>query len=197
MVSICAVVLLVLVSVNNVVGYRSVQSSNQNGVKNTINRRELLFQTIVDISNNIEIQRLILINHMKGGIVPIPHIPVVTKNQLKSMVLVGMLLSKSVSKAKVRTMVQQYSANNQMLEKQIAAVIEKDPALKAEGTQLADFGCDCEKDTAPQWNFPVLCLMLYPLAILIIFFYSFTPFFKLLYPIMYLVGATLNCFWFS
>ncbi len=56
-VSICAVVLLVLGSLSNVVGYQSVQTSQQNVIKERINQRELLFQTIVDIANNNEIQQ--------------------------------------------------------------------------------------------------------------------------------------------
>ncbi|MCX6662460.1 MAG: hypothetical protein NTY91_07930 [Euryarchaeota archaeon] len=55
-ISICAMVLLVLGSLSNVVGYQSVQSSNRNVIKERINQKELLFQTILDIANNKEIQ---------------------------------------------------------------------------------------------------------------------------------------------
>ncbi|MCX6661592.1 MAG: hypothetical protein NTY91_03480 [Euryarchaeota archaeon] len=40
-VSICAVVLLILGSLSNVVGYQSVQSSNQKIINEEINQREL------------------------------------------------------------------------------------------------------------------------------------------------------------
>ncbi len=82
-VSICAVVLLILGSLSNVVGYQSVQTSQQNIIKERINQRELLFQTIVDIANNKEIQRIILKSQMSRGIFPTSEIPVLTKNQLK------------------------------------------------------------------------------------------------------------------
>ncbi|MBP1662665.1 MAG: hypothetical protein H6P94_914, partial [Thermoplasmatales archaeon] len=59
-VSLCVVVLFVLGSLCNVVGYQTVQTSQQNLIKEKINQRGLLFQTIVDIANNKEIQRIIL-----------------------------------------------------------------------------------------------------------------------------------------
>jgi len=97
-VSICAVVLLVLGSLSNVVGYQTVQSSNQSVIKERINQRELLFQTIVDIANNKEIQRIILKSQMSRGIFPTSEFPVVTKNQLKMMYFLGLILSKVISK---------------------------------------------------------------------------------------------------
>ncbi|MBN1861924.1 MAG: hypothetical protein JW840_10765, partial [Candidatus Thermoplasmatota archaeon] len=93
-VSLCAVVLLVLGSLSNVVGYQTVQRSQQNLIKERINQRELLFQTIVDIANNKEIQRIILKSQMSRGIFPPSEIPVITKNQLRQMYLLGLMLSK-------------------------------------------------------------------------------------------------------
>jgi len=48
-VSISAIVLLVLSSLTNVVGYQVVQSSNQKSIKDDIDQKEFLFQTI-DVS---------------------------------------------------------------------------------------------------------------------------------------------------
>lgn len=42
-ISICAVVLLILDSLSNVLGYQTVQSSKQNMINNKINQKELLF----------------------------------------------------------------------------------------------------------------------------------------------------------
>ena len=84
-VSICAVVLLVLGSLSNVVGYQSVQIiTTRMSSKRRINQKELLFQTIVDIANNKEIQRIILKSQMSRGIFPTSEIPAVTKNQLRA-----------------------------------------------------------------------------------------------------------------
>jgi len=129
-ISICAVVLLILCSLGNVVGYQSVQNSQQNLIKERINQRELLFQTIVDIANNKEIQRIILKSQMSGGIFPTAEIPVITKNQLKMMYFLGLILSKVISKSRMQSIVQQNKLINTEILKEISTVIEKNPTLE-------------------------------------------------------------------
>jgi len=58
-VSILAVVILLLGSLVNVVGYQTVQTSQNNLIKEKNNQKELLFQTILDLANNKEIQQII------------------------------------------------------------------------------------------------------------------------------------------
>ncbi|HUS98985.1 MAG TPA: hypothetical protein VMY59_01535 [Candidatus Thermoplasmatota archaeon] len=125
----CAVALLVLGSLSNVVGYQTVQSSNQQIRKEEVNQREFLFQTIIDMVNNKEIQRIILKSQMSRGIFPTSEIPVVTKNQLKQMYFLGLILSKVVSKSRMQSMVQQNQLINAEIQKEISAVIEKDATL--------------------------------------------------------------------
>jgi hypothetical protein len=171
-VSILVVVLLVLGSLSNVVGYQSVQSSNHSVIQERINQKELLFQTIVDIANNKEIQRIILKSQInRGGFfnpgarISLLNTPVLTKNQLRQMYLIGLLLSKFISRSRIHSMVEQYQLNNQGLQKEISAVIEKNAKIKEELTQLSDMKCDCESEnTTRLWHFPVLCyLVLLPL----------------------------------
>ncbi|MBN2599165.1 MAG: hypothetical protein JXA75_01390 [Candidatus Thermoplasmatota archaeon] len=145
-VSILAVVLLVLGSLSNVVGYQTVQTSQQNIIKERINQRELLFQTIVDIANNKEIQRIILKSQISRGIFPTSKIPVITKNQLKQMYVIGLLLSKIISKSRIQSMMGKYQFNNQETQKEISAVIEPDIKIKAEISQLQTSECDCENE---------------------------------------------------
>jgi len=200
-VSICAVVLLVLGSLSNVVGYQTVQSSNLSVIKEGINQRELLFQTIVDIANNKEIQRVILKSQIsrEGFFNPdvrfsLYNTPVLTKNHLKQMYLVGLILSKIISKSRIHSMVERYQLNNQVVQKEISAVIEKDTILNAEITQLSNSECDCENENTTQWSFPVLCVFLYPLLIistvlaLLLHYYPF-------YEFMEALAKELNCFW--
>ena len=145
-ISICAVVLLVLASLSNVVGYQTIQISQQTLIKERINQKELLFQTICDIANNKEIQRIILKSQMGRGIFTEPDIPMITKNQLKQMYFIGMILSKFISKSKIHTIVEQYQFSNREMQKEIFAVIEKDALLKREITQLSSSPCDCENE---------------------------------------------------
>ena len=201
--SILAVVLLVLASLTNVVGYQTVQESNQKNMTIELNEKELLFRTIVDMTNSKEIQKVILGSELTNKMsfdsdmkFSTFKIPMITEKFLKVMYTMGALFFRTLDKSRIQALIEHYPIMSQELQKKLSAVIEKDATLKTEQTQLMDFECDCENDNTTQWNFPALCLILYPLAILVIFLYSFTQFFKLAYVIMYLVGATLKCFWF-
>jgi hypothetical protein len=200
-ISIVAVIVLILASLSNVVGFQTVQSSNQKVITDEINQKDLLFQTIVDISNNTEIQQIILKSQIsRQGFLNQDvkfsemNTPVLTKNQLKHMYLIGLILSKIISKSKIHSMVEQHQMSNQVVQKEISAVIEKDVTLKREITQLSNSKCDCENANATSWSYPVLCFLLFPL-----FVFAFalwvthinTQFVVLIENI----GAKLNCFW--
>jgi hypothetical protein len=201
-VSICAVVLLVLGSLSNVVGYQSVKSTNQQIINEEVNQRELLFQTIVDIANNKEIQRIILKSQISGGIFPTSEIPVLTKNQLKMMYFLGLILSKVVSKSRIQSMIGKYQFSNQEIQKEIYAVIEKDTIINSEITLLKDSDCDCENDNTMNWSFPVICTFIFPILLstyilALIFWEPFVvrPIIEGLFYIMLFICWFLNCFY--
>jgi hypothetical protein len=171
-VSICAVVLLVLGSLSNVVGYQTAQSSNQQVMNEEVNQKELLFQTIIDIANNKEIQRIILKSQISRGIFPSPDVrffesntPILNKNQLKQMYVIGLILSKVISKSRMHSLVQQYQLINPEIQQEISAVFEKDATLKSKMTQLFSSSCDCKNENTTFSNFLVLCLILSPIAL--------------------------------
>jgi hypothetical protein len=170
-VSLCVVVLFVLGSLSNVVGYQTVQTSQQNLIKERINQKDLLFQTIVDIANNKEIQRIILKSQMSRGIFPTSEFPVVTKTQIRQMYFLGLILSKVISKSRMQSMVQQYQLLNPITQEEINAVIEKDVTFDREMTQIVNSECDCENEQAPSWSFPVLCFILNVLMIIPLFLF--------------------------
>jgi len=193
--------LLVLASLTNVIGYQTVQSSNQKTINEDVNQKELLFQTILDIANNKEIQGIILKSQVSKARFLDPdkkihlfNTPVLTKNQIRRMYCVGEALSKIVSTSWVRSMVEMYQADNQGLEKEITNVIEKNALLKNDMTQLSNFNCHCENDNTTSWAHPVICILLIPLGILagLIFLYTFDPSF-----LFYItnIGIGLHCFW--
>jgi hypothetical protein len=193
-VSIIAVVLLVIGSLSNVVGYQSVQTSQQNLIKERINQKELLFQTIVDISNNKEIQRIILKSQMSRGIFPTSEFPVVTKNQLKHMYFIGLILSKVISKSRMQSIVGTYQFSNQEMQKEISVIIEKNPTLKGEITQLRKSECDCENENTLQWTFPVICLFLFFLSAFGLMI-ALSGGFTIILGIAITLGSALQCFW--
>ena len=166
---VCAVVLLVMGSLSNVVGYQSVKSSNQQIINEDINQKELLFQTILNIANNKEIQRIILKSQMSRGILPTSEIPLVTKNQLRQMYFLGLILSKVISKSRIQSMVQKYQLFNSEMQKEITTVLEKDKILNTQITQLRDSKCDCENVNTIEWRFPIICSVLNALWIFNVF----------------------------
>jgi len=194
-ISIIAVVILILASLTNVVGYQSVQSSNKQIINEAVNQRELLFQTIVDIANNKEIQRIILKSQTSRGIFPTPDIPILTKYQLKMMYFLGLILSKVVSKSRIQSMVQQNQLINPEIQKEISAVIEKDAILNADVTQLQNSECDCENEKTAEWRFPVICILLSPLWIVAAILAITSNYGFYFVEIMGYIGMKLNCFW--
>ncbi len=193
-ISTVSVIFLILTSLSNVVGYQTVQTSQQNLIKERINQKELLFQTICDIANNKEIQRIILKSQMSRGIFPPSEMPVITKNQLRQMYFLGLILSKVISKSRIQSVIGKYQFNNQEMQKEISAVIEKNTILNAEITQLKDSECDCENENTIEWSFPILCILLYPFLIvsaILLLLLHYYPF----YEFMEALAKELNCFW--
>jgi len=184
-ISTVSVILLIFTSLSNVVGYQSVQSSNKQIINEEINQRELLFQTIVDIANNKEIQRTILKSQMSRGIFPTSEFPVVTENQIRQMYFLGLILSKVISKSKIQSMIGKYQFSNQETQKEINAVIEKDTTLNSEITLLKDSECDCENENMVQGTYYpfIICITLFLIIIGLssvgIFFMVLTTFLQL------------------
>jgi hypothetical protein len=179
--SILVMVLLVLGSLNNVVGFQTVQSSKQKMINQEINQKELLFQTILDIANNKEIQKVILGSGITGKrfFEPsmrfstfAPH--VLTEKFLKRMYTIGAILSKTISKSRMQSIVQKYQVINPERQHGIKDVIEKSPTLKGEITQLSNSDCECENENTTVSYFPVLCTILLCIFGLSLFlFYTF------------------------
>jgi hypothetical protein len=172
----------------------SLQINYQNTLNNVVNKKELLFQTICDIANNKEIQRIILKSQMSKGMFPTSEIPVLTKNQLKIMYFIGLILSKVISKPMMHSMVEQYQVKNQGMKKEISAIIEKNPSLKGEITQLSNSNCDCENENTLQWTFPVICLFLFFLSAFGLMI-ALNGGFTIILGIAETLGSALQCFW--
>jgi hypothetical protein len=203
--SICAVVLLVLASLTNVVGYQAVQSPNQKAINSEVDQKELLFQTILDIANNKEIQKVILGSEITGKklfdtdvrfSVFIP--PVLTEIFLKRIYTMGVIFTKTIGKSKVHSLLEQYPVSNQGMQKKLRTVIEKDMMLKKEMAELSSLSCGCENGNATTWTFPIICILLFPLYMLITDLADAFPFpniFCFLSLIIGYVGDSFHCFW--
>ncbi len=172
-ISIVSIVTIILASLSNVVGYQTVQSTNQIKINNEVDQRDLLFQTIVDILNNKEIQRIILKSQMSGGIFPASDIPVITKNKLKQMYSIGLILSKPLNKSSIHSVIGKYQFNNQEMQKEISAVIENNATLFRKVSQLSNSKCDCDNEQMSFLDFPFYCSILYVLIQIVDKFFGF------------------------
>jgi hypothetical protein len=197
--SIVAVVVLLLASLSNVVGFQMVRSTNQTIINNETNPKELLFQTILDFANNKEIQNIIRKTQMGtervftlDARISILNTPVLTKNQLKLSYIVGLMLFKIINKSTIHSMAKHYQLSNSGLHNEISATIEKDARLNAEMTQLSNSKCDCENHNTTDLYTPILCQILAYLFLFIGIFPNIT------FPIWgsaLLIAILLNCTW--
>jgi len=213
-VSIVVTFVIVLATYTNIIGIQAVKSSNNKLINDEVDQKELLFQTILDIENNREIQKIILDSEMRGFmerflnssmrfLVFTPQI--LTKNYLKHAYTIGVILSRTLSESKMHSILKRYQMNNQEIQKEINAVIEKDATLKGEITQLSNSKCDCDNVNTMDWNFPVLCVILYPIFCFIftlilylaLIFHAVPYFLQILYAVIFNITTTLNCFWWS
>jgi hypothetical protein len=166
-ISIVSVVVIILASSSNVVGYQIFQATNQNIINKEVNQRELMFQTIVDLANNKEIQQIILKSQINrdGLFYPDEKFqtldnPPVTKNQIKQLYSIGLLFTRIINKSKMQSILEQNRFNNQEVQQEITAIIEKDATLDRQVTQLLNSECDCDNEQSSSWGFPILCSIL-------------------------------------
>ena len=217
-VSITVACLIVLASYANVVGVQTVESSNNKVIKDEVDQKELLFQTIIVLANNKDIQNLMQKSEIKENfekslkvpgakllliklrilfIMVLPPPPVLTKNYLDYAYNVGVRRSRNLNEldeSKIHSILESYQVYSEGIQKEITAVIEKNNALNKEIEQLSDLNCNCENDSTANWNFPIICLLLFPLVYISIGFYLMGGF-GFLMTILGTIGMKLNCFW--
>jgi hypothetical protein len=113
-------------------------------------------------------------------------------------------------------MIGKYQFDNQEIQTEINAVIEKDATLDREVTQIVNLECECDNEQMSSWGFPILCFILNVLTIgpLILFVFgsslvAVALWFRLMgligyvlelitVPIIYAIvnlGAIFNCNW--
>jgi len=167
-VSIVTVVILVLCSFTHIVGYQTVKASNLNQINNRINQKDLLFNTLLDIMNNKEIQKIIINSEInRSGIINYnirnlfigPN--VLTRRDLNIVYRAGFVLSKTLPKSLIHSILDQYQIINKDIQKQITAIIETDTVLKDEISKLSNYQCDCENDIETNPDYWGICLFLF------------------------------------
>jgi hypothetical protein len=211
--SICAVVLLVLASLTNVVGYQTIQTSNQKIINSEIDQKELLFQTIVDMVNNKEIQKVILGSEITekrffdpGMRFSVFNHPVLTEKFLKRMYTMGVVLFRTLSKTKMQSLIQHHPVMNQKMQKELFSIVQKDFIFKGELAQLSNLKCNCEEEnTTMSWSFPIICDITFVILVLgeKLLYCSFITDHEIILEVLILLmvlsifigGLVLQCWW--
>jgi hypothetical protein len=197
-VSICSIILLILSTFTNVVGTQTIQPSNQKTTKEEINNKELLFQTILNIANNIEIQKIVFNSEMRreiifnldkrvSGFTP----QVFTKNFLTTSYHLGLILSKSLKLPRIHSMLSRYHSHNLEIQREITFLKTKNDELNRELIQLSSLNCDCQKGLdATKWTFPVICAILLNLFVI-----SALLNLQSLVELIFNLAQTIQCSW--
>jgi hypothetical protein len=194
-----AVIIIILGSQTNILGYQMVKTSQNIEIKTEISQKELLLQTIHDLVNNKEIQRTIIKSQMKEAIFN-PNTRFSTNNtpltmsQLKKMYLIGMIFSRIIDKSKIYLMAEKNRINQNTIN-EINAIIGKNVKLKNEITQFTFIDtCNCGNSNIT-WNFPIICTILFPIALICFISIIFHSILYYLTIIIGYIGILLHCFW--
>jgi len=80
-------------------------------------------------------------------------------------------------------------------EDELLQIIEGDEELNSIYEQLSGDDCGCDEDnSALEWSFPVICILLIPLYAVSWYAYMMGGFYFPL-QLMYTIGSALNCMW--
>jgi len=205
-ISIGVACVIFLATFTNVVGVQTVESSKYTFIKDEVDQKELLFQTIIDIANNNEVQNEFQKNKIVEGMKQVSlSKPILTKYFLDKAYTIGVILSRMFTTSKIHFILESYEVSNKDIQKEIISIIERDNKLNSMVEKLSDEDCDCEEQGTTEWPFPVICGLLYPAAILswvmfyipmLIFGPNWPGFIgAYFYMIMKNIGTTLNCNW--
>jgi len=134
--------------------------------KTGVDAKDYLFQTILDIVNDREVQSVVSKYH-SGMFHRDMQTRVLTMKQLNSMYLVGSIFSKRVDKLKVQSLFQNYKLNNQELLNEIGSIIENNVTLNMKMEQLEMLNCGCVANEPINGIFPpVICAILWMIGII-------------------------------
>jgi hypothetical protein len=84
------------------------------------------------------------------------------------MYFIGLILSKFLSKTRIQSWINTHHLITPDIQQEITAVIEKDPIVQNEITQLVTSDCGCETS---EWGFPIICTTLLIMMGVVLFFW--------------------------
>lgn len=158
-------------------------------------KKELLFQVIIDIVNNKDFNQLIYVQStFQRTIAPIPAI-MLTRSFLENVYIIGKVLSRTFNPSTIhRLFNKQTIESDQVLRNNIFKIINKDNNLKKNIELLLEPQCDCG---IALWNFPIICGILAPIFFIMLIFNALHQIFYFPLLVIHSVGLIFNCFWSS
>jgi hypothetical protein len=190
-ISVIAIVLLILSSLTNVVGYHTVQSSLKGGVENIDDEsRERIFHTIRVLANNHEIQNALfefnmIQSRLLGKDFSFVHHPVITDHDLEVAYKVGSFLIKLMGETGVMLMLNRLLIRSGGA-KVLSEVIQRNASLQAEVSALAELKSPCDCGETSRLFPPIgLCIVLIIFAILNDVLFDLSYFLYLLFTDLY------------
>jgi len=146
------IVLFIIVSFQPVLAKDTISFEKKSDIKE-------LLETVIDIANNKEIQRIFLKSQINRGLFTKADIKFsLTKNQLRLMFLIKLFLSKSISKSMMQSLASKYQLDNQETQKEISDVVKNAFKLNSEIVRAQNSECNCEKkNLLDWWSFPIIC----------------------------------------
>jgi hypothetical protein len=159
------------------------------------NKKELLFQVIIDIANNKDLNQLIYVQStFQQTIAPIPA-KKFTRNFLENVYILGKVLSRMINPYTIQRLYnKQTLISEQVLRNNIFKIINKDSNLKKNIEILLERQCDCG---IALWNFPIICGILAPIFFIMLIFNALHKIFYIPLLVLHSVGLIFNCFWSS
>ena len=145
--SLLAVLLLMLGPQTTVVGYQTFHDERQSLIQETKTQKDLLFQTLCDLANNHEMQRLILQTQRTSSVfspaLPTSRMPTISKKDVALVFVLGTILSRTLSTQTLKATSQRQSLTLTQRQ-QIATIIHHDAVLQQEAQQLSSLDCHCQ-----------------------------------------------------
>jgi len=131
-------------------------------------------------------------NVSKSSLNPVSDIEVLEKDNATPIALVFQLIAKLRNHKEIKELEANIDSVDNVQD-EILRIIEGDEELNRIVEQLSGEDCGCE-DATTEWDFPVLCLLLTPLALIAVFL-IINNIGDFILQIISFIGLTLNCFW--
>ena len=204
----------------NIVQMETIPSSKNNSITDKINPEDLLFQTIIDITENKDIQNIlgnsefeIELNKTKTTLlimklfmknpkiffsILLPH-SISSKNYIKHTYNLSLEISKTLNTSEIKSITDYIHIKNPRTKEKILTIIKGYNKLNKKIEILSNLNCGCNENISESidWDFPIICDILGVIGIIGVFlFMTILPGLgKIIFGTAFILGEIFNCPW--